>query len=159
MIVAATTLRLVAKWCSRRAVPPSKFLMRPALAILVGILCASCSTVERGTGSRPPSVASAIVLPEVSVPGVQTGHPLQQREVALLSSEYMRRFVCTCGMPDTPLDDGRFWAVQLWGGFAGEDYGRLVLSKDGRRVSLEPPRSGLKRSTRSMLSHNGVRHE
>ena len=54
---------------------------------------------------------------------------------------------------------GEFWSVQLWGGYAASDYGRFLISKDGRRVALVPPRSGLKRSTRSLLSNYGVEYE
>src|SRR6266568_2653108 len=108
--------------------------MRVALAILVCVLCASCSTTEQR--AAPPLTAASLVLPPIAAPGVQTDHTLQQREVVVLSSEYFKRFVCGCGMPDTPVDRGEFWSVQLWGGYAGSDYGRFLISKDGRRVTL-----------------------
>ena len=107
----------------------------------------------------PQPNAASIVLPPIPVPGVQTDHTLQQQEVALLASEYFKRFVSGCGMPDTPVDQGEFWSVQLWGGYAGSDYGRFLISMDGRRVTLTPPRSGVKSSTRSLLSHYGVQYE
>ena len=92
------------------------------------------------------------------MPGVQPDHELRQPEVYAVSKEYFRTFVCGCGMPDTPLDHGEFWSVQLLGGYAGSDYGRFLISRDGRHVTLEPPRSGMKSSTRSLLSHYGVQN-
>jgi hypothetical protein len=131
----------------------SSFAMRIALAILVCALCASCSTVKQ---KAPPQRAiRSVVLPVIAVPGVRTDHQLQEQEVAALASEYLKRFVTGCGMPDRPVDSGGFWSVQLWGGYAGTDYGRFLISKNGQQVTLEPPRSGLKSSTRSLLSHNG----
>src|SRR4051812_4558029 len=125
--------------------------MRVALAIVICVFCASCSTVEHN--------APSVVLPAIAVAGVQTDHPLLQQEVAALSSEYFERFVCGCGFPDTPVDQGEFWSVQLWGGYTASDHGRFLISKDGRRVTLEPPRSRLRGSTRHLLSHYGVQYE
>jgi len=121
-----------------------------ALAILVCFVCASCSTAHE---------TASILLPPISVPGVHTDHTLKPEEVSALSSEYFRRFVCGCGMPDTPVGKGEFWEVQLWGGIVGTDYGHFLISKDGRRVILEPPRSGLRSSTRHLLSGSGVQYE
>jgi hypothetical protein len=86
-------------------------------------------------------------------------HRLQQREVHAVAEEYFKTFVCGCGMPATPVEPGEFWSVQLWGGYAGSDYGRFLISKDGRLVTLEPPRSGLKSVTRHLLSNYGVHYE
>ena len=133
------------------------FAMRVALAILVCALCASCSTTQKNAASQP--TFASVVLPPIPVPGVQTDHALEQQEVAELSWEYFKRFVSGCGMPDTPVIQGEFWRVQLWGGFAGSDYGRFLISKDGRRVTLEPPPSGLTSITRSALSHYGVQYK
>src|SRR5882724_5187011 len=88
------------------------FAMRVAFAALICVACASCSTMERRPA--PSRAAASIVLPQVAVPGVQTDHKLQQQEVTVLSSEYFKRFVCGCGMPDTPVDQREFWSVQLW---------------------------------------------
>jgi hypothetical protein len=107
----------------------------------------------------PRRGAASVLLPLISVLGVQTDHTLQPEEVTALSSEYFKRFVCGCGMPDRPIDKGEFWKVQLWGGIAGIDYGQFSISKDGRRVTLEPPRSGLKSSTRHLLSRSGVQYQ
>lgn len=131
--------------------------MRIALAILACALCASCSTVKQE--APPHRTVGPVLLPVITVPGVQTDHQLQQQEVAGLASEYFKRFVSGCGMSDTPVDSGGFWNVQLWGGYAATDYGRFLISKNGQQVTLEPPPSGLKSSTRSLLSHNGVQYE
>ncbi len=140
---------------------PGEFAMKPAIAVLLLLGTVSCSTVPRlDTPEAGSSVArSQIGLPQIPIPGVRLDHSLQQQEVAVLSSEYFKRFVSGCGMSDTPVDQGDFWSVQLWGGYAGSDYGRFLISKDGRRVALEPPRSGLKPPTRSLLSQHGVQYQ
>jgi hypothetical protein len=138
-----------------------------ALAILICISCISCSTEHNPTPVRsiaeqkttPRRGTASILLPTISVPGVPTDQILQPEEVTVLSSEYFKRFVCGRGMPDQPVDKGAFWKVQLWGGIAGTDYGQFLISKDGQRVILEPPRSGLKSSTRDWLSYYGLQHE
>jgi hypothetical protein len=142
-------------------------ILESALAILIITSCSSCSTEYNATPAQSRAEhkttrrrgTASILLPSISVPSVPTGHTLRPEEVSALSSEYFKRFVCGCGMPDTPRDKGEFWKVQLWGGIVGTDYGQFLISKDGRRVILEPPRSGLKAGTRYLLSHSGVHYE
>jgi hypothetical protein len=146
---------------------PRAAVLAGALAILFCILYTSCSTVHnpvpaRNTAEHKTAIQrgiGSILLPSISVPGVQTDHALQPEEVSALSSEYFRRFVCGCGMPDRPVDRGEYWEVQLWGGIVGTDYGHFLISRDGQRVTLKPPRTGLKASTRSLLSGTGVHYE
>jgi hypothetical protein len=134
--------------------------MKPALILFTIVLSVSCSTVkEDATSSTGSNPTTSIVLPETPVEGVSFDHDLTQQEVAMLSAEYFKRFVSGCGMPDTPELEDDSWSVQLWGGYAGSDYGHFLISKDGRRVTLEPPRSGLTRSTRTLLTHFGVLSE
>jgi hypothetical protein len=149
-------MRTLREPCPRRW--PSTFAMKSAIAMLLLVMTASCSMLSQRDTQEVGSSASRspIALPQIPVPGVQLDHSLQRQEVALLSSEYFRRLISGCGMPDAPVDQGEFWSVQLWGGYAGSDYGRFLISKDGRRVTLEPPRYGLKATTRSSLSHHGV---
>jgi hypothetical protein len=150
-----------------RAASPRATVLPGALVLLICISCTSCSTDHNPAPARSAEEhktaswrgAVPILLPSISVPGVKADHALQPEEVTVLSSEYFRRFVCGCGMPDRPVDKGEYWKVQLWGGIVGTDYGQFLISKDGRRVTLEPPRSGLRSSTRSLLSHSGVHYE
>jgi hypothetical protein len=126
--------------------------MRLVLSIFLGVLCASCSTVE-------PKCAKAIALPKLTVEGVSFSNGLQEQEAVALSSEYFRRFISGCGMPDKPQDVGSYWRVQLWGGYAGTDYGTLRFAKDGSDVLLSPPRGGFKSATRHLLRHQNVSYE
>src|SRR5688572_13960536 len=109
--------------------------MRATIAILLASLCVSCSTAERQN-------AKAVALPKLSVEGVIFDDGLREQEAVVLSSEYFRRFVSGCGMPDKPQDNGHYWSVQLWGGYFPSDYGTLRLAKDGSEVLLAPPRRG-----------------
>jgi len=76
-----------------------------------------------------------------------------------MSSAYFLKYVCACGGPATPVKNRDGWTVQLHGGYGGSDYGRLLISRDGRRVVLEPPETGFKSSTRYLLGHYGVAYE
>lgn len=130
--------------------------MTALLLLALGVVLAGCSTAPKQP-AQPTQ--TPILLPTLAVPGVKTDHPLQRQEVAALAAEYFKSFVCGCGMPDKPVDRGGVWRVQLWGGYLATDYGRFLISRDGQQVILVPPRSGLRSSTRSMLSRNGVRQE
>ena len=99
--------------------------MKSALGILLLLWTVSCSTTEQ-SGGQGVGPRASISLPQIPIAGVQLDHSLKQEEVAVLSSDYFERFVSGCGMPDTPVDRGEFWSVQLWGGYAGSDYGRFL---------------------------------
>lgn len=136
--------------------------MRFSLSILLLLpLCDSCGT--RTTPSEQARVASsaaprhAVSLPKIDVVGVRWEDGLQESEAVSLASEYFSKFVCGCGMPGHPKEEGTFWRVQLWGGYAGSDYGVLRLAKDGSEVLLEPPPRGFKSVTRKLLGHHGLR--
>ncbi len=126
--------------------------MRLVLSLFLMALCVSCSTVERQS-------AKAISLPKLTVEGVSFGDGLQKQEAAALSSEYFHMFISGCGMPDKPQEDGRYWRVQLLGGYSGTDYGTLRLAKDGSDVLLSPPSGGFKSVTRQLLRHQNVSFE
>jgi hypothetical protein len=126
--------------------------MKATFPILLASISLSCSTVERQS-------AKGISLPQLTVQGVTLRDGLQEQEAVLLSSEYFHRFVSGCGIPDKPQDAGHYWRVQLWGGFAGTDYGTLHLAKDGKEVLLEPPERGFKTVTQRMLRYQGVTDE
>ncbi|MEI9864069.1 MAG: hypothetical protein WDN00_05850 [Limisphaerales bacterium] len=87
----------------------------------------------------------------MNLQGVHWDDGLTEKEAAILSSDYFRRFVSGCGMPDEPQSDGRFWSVQLWVGIGGTDSGRFLFAKDGSEMLLEPSKSGLSSTTREML--------
>ena len=120
--------------------------MRFGLCIVLAISCLSCSTMEE----RRVEVVS---LPKMTVAGVFLEDGLQEQEVGALSRECFRRYVSGCGMPDKPTDDGRYWRVQLWGGYVGIDYGTLLLRKDGSEMLLEAPSGGFRSVTRHLLRH------
>jgi hypothetical protein len=143
----------------------SVFAVKRVLVALLVFGTVSCST---GIGTQPsgagatassPRKRGAVPLPDLVVAGVVPDHSLTREEVAAVSSAYIERFVSGCGLADAPVDRGASWSVQLWGGYAGSDYGRLQISKDGRRVSLWPPRRGLSSTTKALLTRYGVSYE
>jgi hypothetical protein len=77
----------------------------------------------------------------------------------LIAHAYFTKFIAVCGGTDAPQDCGEFWCIQLWGGFAPSDYGRFWLAKDGNKIMLEPPRKGLKSSTKSLLKRQGIAYD
>jgi len=121
--------------------------MRFAFFMFLAAMCVSCKT--------PQSVS----LPKVTVDRVTFDDGLDEREAAILSAVYFRRFVSGCGMPEKPRDDGRYWRVRLWGGYIATYQGTLQLAKDGSEVLLVPPRGGFKTVTRDLLKHENVKYE
>jgi hypothetical protein len=98
------------------------------------------------------------IATKLTVDQVTLGDGLDEREAAILSSEYLRRFVGG-GMPDKPKDDGRYWRVRLWAGVIGTYQGTLQLAKDGSEVLLVSPRGGFKSMTRELLKRGNVKYE
>jgi hypothetical protein len=144
--------------------------MRFPVSTLLVAFSVSCSTIDsqlKREQPRPEWGSSApterarevavipkggtVSLPKLTLDGVNFEDGLQVKEAVLLSSEYFRLFVAGCGMPDDPKDGGRFWCVQLLGGYSGVDYGHLLLAKDGSEILLEPPKNGFKFETRKKL--------
>jgi len=125
--------------------------MKAAAMIGCLLLCAGC-------GSVPPQNPSqkAVALPEYPVDGVNYADGVDQAEAESIAASYFRRVVGGCGMPDKPENRGDLWCIQLWGGFAAADYGRLWVAKDGSRILLEPPHKGFRSSTKALLERQGV---
>lgn len=115
--------------------------------------------VRRAEAARKPEapVGTVVTLPP---PGIDVGAgSLDSNSAKDIASRYFWKYVSGCGMPDSPVDRGVFWSVQLWGGYAGSDYGRMWLSKDGSSVLLEAPKRGFNHVTKSMLSAQGILYE
>ncbi len=133
-------------------------MLKELVACTLILICTvSCSTLDQRDSRRSDSPSHAsITLPQIPVPGLQLDHVLRQKEIADLSSHYFKSFVSGCGMSDKPVNEGNSWSVQLWGGIAGTDHGRLLISKDGRQVIYRPSKSELENSVRSRLARYPV---
>lgn len=132
--------------------------MKVVVQFLCVVLCAGCGSV-RTPQPAPAPQGKIISLPKVPVEGVDYSDGISGHEAQLVAAEYFRRIVGSCGMPDEPLDSGEFWSIQLWGGYAGADSGRLLLAKNGSKLLFQPPAGGLGTSTKVMLQYLGVKYE
>ena len=138
--------------------------MRFVLAILAMLCCVSCSTYEPEHGelsvSKMPDLSDTnriIALPHLTVTGVQLNDGIQKDEAAILSNEYLRRFVSGCGMPEEPGDRGGFWRVPLYTGYGGTYSGNFWISKDDGAVFFESAKAFLSKSTREIVDHYNTR--
>jgi hypothetical protein len=116
-----------------------------AASILCGILLTSCATHRTGetSQSRDAVENQFIELPKIAVEGVNYEDGIQYKEAVILCSEYFRRYLGLCGMPDTPDSGPEFWQSHMWRGIAGSYAGRLWIAKDGSKVLIEPARKSI----------------
>ena len=133
--------------------------MKAAIPILFFVFCVGCGSIHHQPQAEATVQAQFVSLPKVPVEGVDYTQGITCSGAESVAVVYFRRFVAGCGMPDAPQDRGEFWCVQLWGGYAGVDYGQLWLAKDGSKILLQPPAKGLKSPTKTMLQRQGIRYD
>jgi hypothetical protein len=136
-----------------------EFGMKLAISILLIVSCIGCGSIDRPSNVGMAPHGKTISLPQVPADGVNYAQGITYDGAVLVARAYFIKFIGACGGPDTPQDFGEFWRIQLWGGFAPSDYGRFWLAKDGSKIMLEPPRKGLKSSTKSLLQRQGIAYD
>ncbi len=128
----------------------------PWSAMKAAILLLLCLLIGAGCASVRKGKAVSLRIPYFEYIDFAKG--LSLSDACIVASHYSM-LVADGGAAGDPEDHGEFWEFELTSSRTGDNYGRLLLAKKGRKVLLEAPDGGFKDKTKQYLQRHHIEYE